>query len=126
MVRPRKPTKLLEAKGAFKANPQRSRPNEPDGKGAFPSKPPKHLALSCVDAWLEIVSIVPAGVLTGSDSIAVEISATLLSEFRLGGMPISRITRLVQELGKLGLDPSGRAKLSISKEQKNEFNQFSS
>ncbi len=125
MARPRKPTKILEAKGAFKANPQRSRPKEPEGNGSFPTKPPKHLTLPCVDSWIELVGMIPPGVLTGSDTIIVEICATLLTEFRLGGMPTPRLGRLTTELGKIGLDPSGRAKLIVDKEDVNEFSKFS-
>lgn len=69
---------------------------------------------------------VPAGVLTASDSVQVEIAACLLSEFRekKGAMEISRVTRLCAELGKLGLNPSGRAGLQIETETVNKFAEF--
>jgi len=121
--RPRKATKVLELSGAHKKNPNRSRPNEPDGNGIFPSVPPSHLNEDQHRHWLEIVAMVPAGVLTGSDIMAVELLAVLVTEWRNNyyEFPASKLARLSIEMGRLGLSPTDRAKLSIEKPSANKF-----
>ena len=82
MARPRTATNILEARGAFKANPARKRPSEPKVKEPFPTRPPARLAAEVRATWREIVKAVPAGVLTAADAIVVEMVAELLTEFR--------------------------------------------
>jgi len=123
MARPRTATNILEARGAFRKDPQRKRPNEPKVDSAFPAKPPAHLDAAERKCWREVVRIAPAGVLTGADIVTVEIVARLLAEFRddSRGMQVARITRLTSEMGKIGLSPSARASLSVYKPDENEF-----
>lgn len=123
MGKPRTATNILESKGAFKKNPNRKRPNEPKVTNPFPTSAPEQLSDEQVACWNEIVSIAPAGVLTGADTIIVEIGACLLAEFRekQGAIDTARITRLTTELGKLGLTPSSRAGLTVDKPKGNEF-----
>lgn len=127
MGRPRTATATLELIGAFKKNPQRARKDEPKPAGSFPKTPPRHLSDAEKKMWKEIVKAVPTGVLTSSDVLTVEIVAKLYSEFRTEGvkMPAALITRMAAEMGKLGLSPSDRAKLSVDKEpEKNPFDDF--
>lgn len=121
--RPRTPTNVLDAKGAFKKNPQRKRDNEPTVDSPFPRKPPARLNENQKEAWTEVVNLVPDGVLTAADVLHVEIVACLLSQFweSEGYMPTDRITRLTSEMGKLGLNPSARASLVVAKPKTNDF-----
>lgn len=123
MARPRTATNILEARGAFRANPARRRPAEPKPAGSFPSRPPPRLGADVRACWREIVSTAPAGVLTSADALFVELVATLLAEFRADphGMPTSRLTRLSAEMHKLGLNPSGRASLTVERPVANAF-----
>jgi len=123
MGKQRKPAKVLELSGAYKKNPNRENKNEPDGNGSFPDSPPDHLDEMQKRHWLEIKSLVPAGVLTGSDTLAVEILAVLLTQFRedYEGFTTAKLNRLSLEMGRLGLAPSDRVKLSVSKPSENKF-----
>jgi len=119
----KKPSKIHKLKGSFDKNPNRENKNEPEGKGKFPEKPPEHLTGSQAICWHEIKDLVPAGVLTGSDTIIIEICSYLLDQVReeKGAVHVSVIARLTSEMNKLGLDPSGRAKLEIEKPKGNKF-----
>ena len=123
MARPRTATNILEARGAFKRHPERKRKSEPKVDSAFPTKPPAYLDADERKCWREVVRIAPAGVLTGADTVTVEVVARLLAEFRddSRGMQVARITRLTSEMGKIGLSPSARASLSVHKPEENEF-----
>jgi len=114
MSRPRKPTAVLDATGAFRKNPNRRRDGEPivtDPIGPAPDDPGKTFK----QAWDDIVGNAPLGVLTCADRIYVEIAARLLVEMRedFAGMMTSRLALLTTMLGKMGMNPSDRAKLSI-------------
>ena len=125
MARPRTATNILEAKGAFKHNPARGkeRENEPTVDVEFPKAPPKHLTTKQKGCWREVVSITPAGVLTGADILIVEVIAVLLAEFRddAAEFKTARLTRLTSEMGKIGLTPSSRAGLTVQKPKVNKF-----
>jgi len=120
MSRPRTATNILEARGAFKKDPQRRRAKEPKAKGSFPKSPRRDLSPEQKKTWKEIVKRVPDGVLTDADIFCVEIAACLLAEFRKSpdNMIPARLTRLSTELGKLGLSPSERTKLFVLKKER--------
>lgn len=123
MARPRTASKILELKGAFKKHPDRKRTSEPVPNGEIDKTPPRHLTPGQKKCWREIVGIVPAGVLSDADKIHVEVVACLLAEYRAekGLMTTARITRLTSEMGKLGLNPSARAGLSVERPKKNKY-----
>ena len=123
MPRPRSPTSILEMRGAFKVHPERKRRNEPTPNGAFDVKPPRHLSADQKKAWREVVKAVPAGVLSDADRIQVEVISCLLAEFRAAGGALDngRITRLTTEMNRIGLNPAGRASLSIEKPKVNKY-----
>ncbi|MEW8230367.1 MAG: hypothetical protein AB2745_08590 [Candidatus Thiodiazotropha endolucinida] len=117
MARNRTASNILELKGAFRKNPNRARKNEPKVDTANVNKrPPAKLTADQKKTWRELIKAIPAGVLSNSDRIQVEIVACLLAEFRdrKGQIPTDRITRLTTEMGKLGLNPSGRASLVVA------------
>lgn len=123
MARPRTATNILDARGAFRQNPQRKRDGEPKPKSAFRKSAPAHLTPEQKAVWKEIVKQIPAGVLTGSDHAVVEIVVVLYALFReLGAaMPAAQLTRMASLMGRLGLDPSGRASLVVPKEKDTGF-----
>ncbi len=123
MARPTTPSRILELKGAYKAHPERKPKGEPVPNDPFPKSPPRHLTAKQKKTWHEIVGITPAGVLSDADVVHVEIVACLLAEYREieGAMDTSRITRLESLMGKLGLNPSARAGMSIEKPRKNKY-----
>jgi phage terminase small subunit len=123
MARPKTPSNILQLKGAFDKNPQRENKSEPAGNGDFVAEAPAHLSQAEAACWDEVVGLVPAGVLTGSDLLQVELVAKLLVRFREEGaeMPAQLLTRFSAEMGKIGLSPSSRAGLSVSKPKTNKF-----
>lgn len=126
MGRPRTPTSVLDARGAFKKHPERKRAGEPvvtDPIGA----PPDRLNKLQVRAWHEVVARAPLGVLTAADFHAVEQLCVLLAEsWEQGGdFPIMKRNSINKMLGQLGMTPSDRARLSIAPQQEtNPFDDF--
>ena len=84
MARPRTPAKVLELRGAFKANPQRRRADA-EGSAPFERDPPAHLPQMVVPAWRYIVQRLPLIALSNADEVAVECGANLV---RVGGAVI--------------------------------------
>ena len=126
MSRPRKPTKILEASGAFKRNPKRKRGSEPEVTTPI-GNAPEHMEADQVTAWCEIVVSAPAEVLTGADRLALEIAAVLMAEFREDPREFqaAKLTRLTALLGQFGMTPSERSKLGVgNKPKENAFADF--
>lgn len=114
MARPRTPTNVLELRGSFKNHPDRKRPDEPQPTGEI-GDPPKSLKRKPLkDAWWEILETAPPGVLTNADRQHVEMICHLLVEFRKNPVefPAVKLTRLEAMLGKIGMNPSDRSKVS--------------
>lgn len=116
MARPRTPTKVLDARGSFKANPQRRRDSEPEVREPI-GNAPDYFAEDEHAAWQQIVNQAPMGVLTQADCLAVEAAAKLVAEFRREGTDFAagKLGRLQAFLGQFGMTPSDRAKMSIEK-----------
>lgn len=116
MTRPRTPTDILEAKGAFLTHPERRREQEPETPIPMSDEPPRHLLDRplTLKVWFEIVSIAPK-ILTGADMPHVEILAELLAEFREDprGFPVAKLARMEAMLGKIGMNPSARAAMAV-------------
>ena len=123
MVRPRTATTLLDLSGAFKKNPNRARPDEPEVDTNIDKTAPGHLEELEKRCWDELVRQIPAGVLSSSDLTSLEIVAKLLAEWREDSrkMATARIARMTNEMGKFGLNPSARASLIVDKPKKNPY-----
>lgn len=148
--RPRKPTKLLEMSGAFRKNPDRKRPDEPQELRPL-GDPPGRLPANAIAFWDELVDMVSGGVLTYRDRWAVEWAArlmeksvreqsveTILELAREGELGAADIKAMVQKesissaemsilrslLAALGMTPADRSKLSIPQKEK-PVNRFS-
>jgi phage terminase small subunit len=67
------------------------------------------------EIWDELVSICPPHVLKNSDRLVMEIAVEYLRQFRESPASYSneRVRILISLLGKFGMTPSDRAKLSI-------------
>lgn len=117
MSKARTATSILEARGAFKKDPNRKRV-EPVCRSEFPESAPSHLTPMQVKWWHKVKQAVPAGVLQGSDVFAVELAAVLWTEFVTcsADMPAGRISQMRAVFGTLGLSPSDRAKLAAAPE----------
>ena len=116
VARPRTPTKILDARGAFKRHPERKRDGEPVVKDPLGS-PPDRLTELERQAWREVAMYAPPGVLTSADRIHVEELSILLAESWVSRADMQTSTRalLNKMLGQLGMNPSDRSKISIEK-----------
>ncbi|HUS94850.1 MAG TPA: hypothetical protein VMZ24_06730, partial [Patescibacteria group bacterium] len=116
MSRPRTPTKILDARGAFKKNPQRSRDGEPEVRDPIGSAPDRLEDLER-QAWDEVVRYAPMGVLTEADRHHVEELCILLAEsWRLRAKMQTSTRALINKmLGQIGMNPSDRSRISIEK-----------
>jgi hypothetical protein len=130
MARPRTPAKILELRGAFKANPQRRR-KDAEGAAPFEKAPPMALAADCVPAWHQLVSRLPKVVLSSSDEFAVEQAAVCLTGIRqLGNMAglhpsYGKLSsELRQWLIQLGMTPAARTKIAPEKADDDAGNPF--
>ncbi len=125
MARPRTATKILELKGAFKRNPQRKR-SEPTCANQLKKTAPRYLNSDQKAAWRKIIKIAPPGVLQESDEMIVASVACLWAEFLQGPalMHPQKLLRLEIQLGRLGMTPSDRSKVTVEKPKQNEFDDF--
>jgi len=113
-------------RGAFKINPQRRREREHEPVVHQPiGDPPKTFNDAQLQAWKDIVSMAPRGVLTVADTLAVENASRLLAAEREGTNSDSQGRRLDALLGKFGMTPSDRSKVSVSVPASKPGNPFS-
>jgi hypothetical protein len=115
-------------RGAFKKDPQRrdARSNEPESTGEL-GDPPAEWEEKLKACWREIVGLVAPGVLQKSDRLAVEMAANMLMQMREAkwNVPAAYLTRYETLLGKFGMTPSERSKVSVPKSPKeNPFAKF--
>ena len=113
MSRPRKPTKVLELSGAFERNPNRKRTSEPKPTGVI-GPPPEHMSENEVDVWFELSNACFWA--TDADRQIMELAAILLCRFR-ADPEFKQMNHLLTALGKLGLTPSDRSKVSVPDKQ---------
>lgn len=115
MARPRTPTTVLDARGAFTAHPERKRNNEPM-PAADIGAAPEHLVGANLDTWNELVASAAPGVLTSSDRVIVEIAACLLAAYRVDPSEFqsAKLTILTRTLAQLGMTPCDRSKIGVT------------
>lgn len=126
MARHKQPEALAKLKGADKKNPQRYTRTPPKSDKKL-GAPPAHLKPKVKEAWKELERYALNGVLTGADRLVMEITATLLAEFRANAaeMPAARIGHLVGCVARLGMTPADRQKLGVEKAKEgNPFDEF--
>lgn len=111
MARPRKPTAVLELKGAFKKDPARgkARANEPVPTGSI-GAPPVALAEDEKALWNELAVV--GTWLTDADRLMLEIACRLMASFRKNELDGGGISKLITSLAKLGFSPTDRSKVN--------------
>ena len=123
MPQPRKPKALRELQGTIKDHPGRQNQNQPEPtRGIGPAN--STLTEYEREIWDEVVGISYRGVLGEADRIALEMMCRLIAEMRLNfeEMTAAKITQLSTLLGRFGMTPSDRTKISIPQEKnKNAF-----
>ena len=127
MARPRKPTNVLELKGAFAKNPQRRRTEEPEPEGEI-GDPPEGLSEAERACWLEVVDLAHKGTLCRTDRMVVEHLARVLAELRASEEYVKTdlMIRFEMCLGRLGMTPADRSRVSVRKPKRdaNPFEEF--
>jgi hypothetical protein len=125
MGRPRKPTKALELSGAYEKHPERKadRAHEPKPEGPIGSPPAEFLieypnsgylkSGRLLALWNELIALAPPGVLTSADRWHVEIVCRLMEKQRYGSLKGTELSQLSMLLGKMGLNPADRSKVSV-------------
>ncbi len=118
MGRPRTATAVLEARGAYKKNPQRlaEREDEPSGVGPI-GNAPETLTDEAIVIWGELKKVLPKGVATGSDRMAFALLCDLAAQSRAGVLEPKLLTQYIKLLGLFGLTPADRSRLKIAPEK---------
>lgn len=126
MARIPQPREVAELKGADKRNPQRYR-KEPAKSAYELGQPPDYMAADAKAVWFELETYTASGVLTGGDRLVLEVTATLVAEFRRDPTEFSaaKIGHLIGCLARLGLTPADRQRIGVEKpKDENPFNEF--
>ena len=126
MPRHIQPRELAELKGAAKIHPERYRKTIPEC-GQTLGLCPEYMAEDAKSAWFELETYALKGVLTGADRVLLEVTATLLSEFRRdpSEFQVGKYGQLIGCLARLGMSPSDRQKLGTDKaKDANPFDEF--
>lgn len=134
MARPRTPTAVLKAKGAYIKHPERKRERAAEPVDLRPlGDPPEDLQPDQLRAWLEVVDMAVAGVLTHADRGTVELAARSLASLRErfldvptkdGVVTINKpfdskaAAALMRCLVEMGLTPVSRSKVQVVKDDK--------
>ncbi|MFH5927141.1 hypothetical protein [Roseomonas xinghualingensis] len=94
--------------------------DEPQAAGELGSPPPGWTADQKA-LWWEVVNSAPAGVLTGSDRLLVELAVRNLANVRSAGTELTaaQSAEMRRCLGEMGMTPSERARL-VAPSGKNE------
>lgn len=123
MGRPRTPTAVLDAKGAFIKDPQRKRPNEPNTDRPL-GKAPEHLDAKEQALWNEIRKRLLPGVAKRSDRDAFESLVLLKSRERLGLILPAERGQLISLYGRFAMTPSDRSKVFVDTKPKSSLSDF--
>ncbi len=107
-----KTTNVIAARGGFKTNPKRKRVDPPSA-GTL-GDPPEYLQDDEKSVWHELVATSPQGVLQASDAVAVELAATLLSDYRRDRTSFNsgRLGVLQKALSAIGRTPIDRSRMA--------------
>lgn len=108
--RPRKPSAIMEASGAFDRDPQRRR-KDPETTGEL-GRPPRHLKPDRAKIWKEIAKNLPVGVARNADRLAFEILVELTFQFRFGEVTGAQLSNMSSLIARFGGTPSDRAKVA--------------
>lgn len=128
MPKPRIPTEILEARGAFKTNPARGLAREGEPKPTSDiGDPPARLTGDVLTAWNDICRDSHPGVLSAGDRTVVEVAAVLLAGFRAkpDTFAVSKLTQLLGLMARFGMTPADRSRVKArSPEKQNKFTEI--
>lgn len=119
MPKPRTPSAVLEARGAFDKDPARRRDDFEAAE--FDPAPPGYFSDAQRVVWHEIVAALPPSVLQATDRMAVELAARQVAYFRVTPDPDVTAAQLAQirtALAVLGMTPADRSRVSAKKAPK--------
>lgn len=120
MSRSPMPSYLLDARGAYKKNPNRTRVDVVDGREL--GAPPEHLDEAGRAAWLELAGNATPDTLSRADRVALELTTRLLLKMRSGEAKAAELTLLAGQLAKFGCTPADRTRVTaIPRKEHNEF-----
>lgn len=117
MARPRTPSNVLALKGSFAKNPDRgrARENEPVVTPGI-GEPPPDMPPEVVACWVELVMLCADGVLSAVDRPFMEYAARVYWMIKQPGpVDLKAGVRFEAIIGKLGMSPADRSKVSVSK-----------
>jgi hypothetical protein len=108
-------TSVLEARGAFLKHPERARArkNEPKPTSEL-GYPPEHMSTKQQEIWHELAATIPSGVAAKSDRVAMEIIVHLTEKLRKHQTRTGELSPLSSLLGKMGMIPADRSRVSAS------------
>lgn len=116
MPKPRTPSAVLEARGAFAQNPDRKR--EDFESGEFDTVAPEYFTAAQTVVWAELVRLLPPSVLQATDRMAVELVARLVARFRSindADVTMAQVAQIRTALATLGMTPADRSRVSAKK-----------
>lgn len=117
MPKPRTPSAVLEARGAFDKDPARRR--EDFEAGAFNPAAPDYFSDAQRAVWDEIVAALPSSVLQATDRIAVELAARQVACFRVTpdtDVTAAQLAQIRTALAVLGMTPADRSRVQAKKQ----------
>lgn len=117
MPKPRTPSAVLEARGAFDKDPARRR--DDFEAAAFDPAPPDYFSEPQRTVWNEIVAALPASVLQATDRMAVELAARQVAFFRVtpdADVTAAQLAQIRTALAVLGMTPADRSRVSVKKQ----------
>lgn len=124
MGRNRTPTEILDAKGTFIANPQRSRPGEPKGSQPL-GGPPTYLSKEEKKVWKDLAKQVLPGVAYQSDRTAFELLTRLTYKLRSGQMTKSSdMATLISLCSRFAMTPADRSRVVVDKPKESALSTF--
>ena len=115
MPRPRTPTAVLKARGAFKNHPKRAKDREGEPVINTPlGDPPAKLPPLEKAAWRELQS--QGTWLVAPDKFLVEVAVRLMARHRSNKIDNPSRSHLISALSKLGFNPTERSKIKLPTE----------
>jgi phage terminase small subunit len=124
--RPRTPTSILDAKGAFIHDPQRARPAEPNDDSKL-GGPPKYLTDVEKKVWRELARQILPGVAKRSDRTAFETLVRLATKQRLNTL-INSTDRahLMSLYQQFAMTPASRSKVAVEAPKQSALDKYRS
>jgi hypothetical protein len=120
----RQPTAILEAKGAFIAQPGRARPLEPTTDRPI-GDAPEYMSEAEKKVWAELVAQSCPGVLFESDRLMFAVLVRLATKFQSGKeMKIMETNQMMSLSGKFAMNPADRSKVNVEKPKTSSLSLF--